>query len=204
MQNIIIPKNWDDKKWTSQDLVEVLNSVSSDDIANIWEEIETREMVVEELKKLVTTQESQVMLWSEWKIVHIDLPAVGDFKWFQFNYFCSKYAYSLDTFNTNDEYIDNSFTIHGIVEFFTALNDYLRNMWVEMDEKIFADENESKIHPKLEEFQKIITWWLYNSWLKDTMWTWTSMKRASFRSPLWFSKFFRSEDEDVGCLLFKI
>ena len=207
-QQIIIPNKWDSKDLKSQELLENLNSVSDEEISAIWDEIDTNKIVIEELKKHVAIQEPQEMLWCEWKKVYIELPAVGDFKWFKFNYFRSKHAYSLNKFNDNNEYIENSFTINEMIEFFTALNDYLRNMWIKTSENIFSheDENERKIHPKIEEYQKIITWYMYNSRLKDTKWSWDSIRRASFWSPIWFSSLFRSSDGsiDYGWLLFKI
>ena len=83
-------------------------------------------------KNHMTIDEDAEMLWHKWRKVHIDLPKVGDVKWFKFDcFFLDKYCDD-DYLDKVPELIDNSYSSEEISDLLRALNRYMQAYWVKM------------------------------------------------------------------------
>ena len=85
------------------------------------------------LKKNVKVEENIKMMWFKWKKVHINLPAVWKFKWFQFEYFVSNCSVNRDDFKKNPQLKKKSYTMQDVWGLLRAMNKYMQSMGVKTD-----------------------------------------------------------------------
>ena len=76
------------------------------------------------------------MLGHKWKLIHINLPKIGNFEWFKFDCFVSNYGYNKKEFEFDSEYDRKFYSMDEISDLLKALNRYMRAYWVNMDENI--------------------------------------------------------------------
>lgn len=200
-QKVIIPKkcNYDIK---SKELLDVLNSVSDHDINNIWDEItekneqkrkwEDKKRIKEYVSKdkfkwnaraiiwdliwnHVKINSDQELLWFKWNIVHLTLPAVWKFKWFNFDYFESLEKINKNDFEKNNEYAEKSFTMKDICELLDAIRSYMNELKVKIDCEINYESrlsrneknNRTTAWKYLKEILKLNDmYWLKDCWIK--------------------------------------
>ena len=92
------------------------------------------EAVLNDLKEHhVKNEENAEMMWHKWKKVHINLPAVGNFEWFKFDFFISKDSLSKEDFENNPEFQNKSFSMNEICNLLYAMNNYLYELWIPYD-----------------------------------------------------------------------
>lgn len=76
------------------------------------------------------------MLGHKWKLIHINLPKIGNFEWFKFDCFVSNYGCNKKEFEFDSEYDKKFYSMDEISDLLKALNRYMRAYWVNMDENI--------------------------------------------------------------------
>ena len=89
--------------------------------------------ILRDLKKNHIEEHDAEEMWYKWKRVHIDLPAVWDFNWFEFDYFVSKNTISQREFKQNLELEKKSHSFWSISKLLEKLNKYMKELWVETD-----------------------------------------------------------------------
>ena len=118
--------------------------------------------VLEDMRKnYVDIEENQEMLGKKWDVVHINIPAVWDFKWFKTDFFVSKDRIALKEFESNPEYEKNSCSFQYSKEMLEAIAGYMREYWVE----------------NIYWFKKENSKWSYDYWVDDYF---------EFKSYYWF------------------
>lgn len=119
------------------ELLEILQKhINSTDDRIYWRENAIIRNLIS--NKYVEILDGKEMLWYNWKIVHITLPKVGEFKWFKFDYFISDEEVDFKTFNENPQVKDLSHSREDIVNLLEAINDYMR------EHGVIIDKNENK------------------------------------------------------------
>lgn len=200
MTTINTPTSWDDELKSRLDgltneqkdkLLEMLQQDKKERIK--W----NKDAILKDLKKnYVKIEENAEMMWYTWKIVHINLPAIWNFKWFKFDYFVSNDPVDESTFEKgpkNESYskkeILNSLQKFGeymseykIKTNITKVNrnDYdLRDYWKYVTDLLWLTEIywlSDEHHGKPEECQT-----RYNAWFCNagtcTIHSWISTQR---------------------------
>lgn len=128
----------------------------------------------------VKIEESKEVLGNKWKNVHIDLPAVWNFKWFNFDFFLSDDVFSDKDFKKEKNYEEMSYTMEELSELLESLRGYMIACWVPVK---YVDHHKEALN-SLRGFEwsaptftaawylQVITNWLHNwnwwqAWLKD-------------------------------------
>lgn len=111
-------------------------------------------------------------MWYEWKKVYIDLPKVGNFPWFKFEYFVSNDKVYKKDFEKKSNLEKKSYSMSDVSKLLQAMNKYM----IELDGKNDGDmdyENELK-YGEINTYRcnawdclKAITWLYDWYWLKD-------------------------------------
>lgn len=143
MQRVIIPRKiWEEG---NRKLLDNLRWISNNDIQAIVKAMKEAEEIRIQREKLtksvleylknnhVEVEENKEMLGYKWKIVHLDLPAAWEFKWFKFNYFESYDTVFPDVFEKKSYLEKYSYSIKEVSELLNAMNEYMRTYWVFMD-----------------------------------------------------------------------
>lgn len=165
-------KNWDESfSHKKNNLFEILKRKTNKLNPNpelIW----NRKKILKDLaENHVKIEENKKMLGSTWKIVHIDLPAIWEFKWFKFDYFISDKWIKKADFESNRKYRKASYSTKEISELLNAMNKYMEVFWIETDRDIdYEDRLKSRKSLKLRceawDCLKAITWLNRWYWLK--------------------------------------
>ena len=154
-QNLVIPNKWDGKDFKSQELLENLNSVSNEQISTISNEIneyqEYREKkqrerkeynenlywnvdwIIKYVKENFVEETDWEFLWEKWKDIHVKLPAIWDFEWFDTVFFISDSFFTRESIELNQQ-INQSLIWANSSDmwlFLKALKKYLKANWVE-------------------------------------------------------------------------
>ncbi len=100
-----------------------------------------KDKVLEKLKKdCVKVEENADMMWYKWRIVHINLPAIGSFKWFKFDYFVSDKKLLWDDIE-NDSKIEKKLqSTEKFEKLLSSLKDFMKGYWIKVDEGFEYDE----------------------------------------------------------------
>jgi hypothetical protein len=89
-------------------------------------------VVVDLKKNYLKVEENVEMYGYKWKIVHIELPSVGWFKWYKFDYFISDEDVYLDIYNSIMWNMRNH-TKLSFASFLNNLNDYMQQFDIKLD-----------------------------------------------------------------------
>lgn len=128
-------------EWLSAEQREKLSSLSDDQAMQLLDTLrqehnkkaemhENVDSFVEDLKNNhVKVEKNANKMWYEWKIIHIDLPAKWDFKWFKFDFFVSESTNVIKRM-INDWSL---YSMKEISELFWAINSYMKASWVDTD-----------------------------------------------------------------------
>lgn len=150
-----------------------------------------KKLILEDLKKnYVKIEENVGIYWYGWKKVHIELPAVWNFKWFKFWYFISDFREEgANILVFNDEIKNKLFSSKEIWKLLQAMNCYMAELWVRTDWNMDY-ENDLRLfrtHSNLYEEKKCkvwdclkeITWldWMYTL-LPDRVDDWAGASRT--------------------------
>jgi len=170
-----ILRNWD--KLSEEKQSELLSTLQkSKKNNNKQEEVNwdtaIREKILDEIKDIkITIEENTEMMWYKWKKVHIKIPAIKDFEWFNFDYFVS---YSTFWSELELEVKKNLYSMEEIANLLQATNKYItRIKWNIDDNKDYEDNTdyETILDTKYRDawkYLKIITWLNSSYWLSDT------------------------------------
>lgn len=94
-----------------------------------------KEAILNDLKENhVQIKENEEMFGYKWKIVHLDLPAVGGFKWFKFDYFVSESSVRKNEFEKDLNLEERSYSMDDIWRLLWAVNEYMKEFGVEAAE----------------------------------------------------------------------
>ena len=127
--------------WLSEEQKEKLLSLSDDQAMELLDTLRqehnkkaemygNEDLLIEDLKKRhVKVEENVKMKWYEWKIVHIDLPAKWDFKWFKFDFFVSE-STNVSVFMISGWKL---YSMKEISELFWVIKSYMKASWVDID-----------------------------------------------------------------------
>lgn len=124
-------------------------------------------------EKYVRTEYDVEMMWYEWKKVHIVLPAVWNFKGYEFDYFVSEDFVAQKDFENNPELGKKSYSMNDISKLLEAVNKFMAELGCETDWDGYKYENELKLWEtgtdrcKVWNCLKFITWLESLYWLKD-------------------------------------
>ena len=100
-----------------------------------WDE----KAVLEDLKKnYITIDWDKEYLWHKWIVVHIKLPAVADFEWFETDYFISNRRVEQRDLVFMKER-KNLYPREKIGKLLEAISRYMRAYWIEMDANVDFD-----------------------------------------------------------------
>ena len=85
--------------------------------------------ILDDLKEnYIKIEEDKEIMWYEWKIVHIDLPAIWDFEWFKFDYFVSYKSVAQEDFEKKFELKKKSYSVEDVSELLQAMNSYMKEL----------------------------------------------------------------------------
>ena len=191
MSGINKPKKWDEElkliyEWLTDEqkdrLIEILIQ-DNNERAN--KKYNNTEAAIKDLKaKNVKIEENTEMMGYKWKKVHINLPAVWNFKWFKFECFVSDEAVTKSAFESNPELEKKSYSMSDISKLLEAINKYMTELWIKNDGKMDY-ENKLK-HSEFSKFRcnawdclKSITWLHSRYWLSDKNVLWKNGSQAS-------------------------
>ena len=152
--NIIIPVVGKDSR--SHELKEVLEVCSDEKIKSIVKEAKKEEKerekreeerkekerkeknlklmwntnaILNDLKENhIKIEEDKEMMWYKWKIIHIDLPKVWNFKWFRFGYFVSNITITKEEFERDPLIEKQSYSMKDVSELLQAMNEYMKEL----------------------------------------------------------------------------
>lgn len=151
--SINTPTGWDEElksrlKWLTpeqrDELLEILKQDKQEreksNSARLYRETKFKDLedyereILEDLKKNhVKVEKNKEILWYKWNIVHIDLPAVWDFKWFKFEYFISNKDIRKESFEKNPEFEKKSCSMEEIWALLKAFNEYMEECGIDTD-----------------------------------------------------------------------
>lgn len=131
-----ILEEWEKLSENEKDeLFKILKEDRTPDLEKIITNEKNYDRIVKNLKKNHNIRvEKGKMMWHKWKIVHINLPAVGEFKWFKFDWFFSKDGIEKRYYEANPEYEEKSYSVDDICELLEALRTYMSLNWADIDE----------------------------------------------------------------------
>ena len=95
-----------------------------------------RDAILKDLKEnYVTVEENAEIGWYMlgWKKVHINLPAVWNFKWFKFNYFVSSRPEFKEELERSPKLVEKLYSMKDVWGLLWAMNRYMQAMGVETD-----------------------------------------------------------------------
>lgn len=181
--------------------------------------IERENEIIQDLKdnKHITIDKDKEMFMKKWKIIHVNLPSVGDFKWFKFDCFVSdessKYWNYVDEedIEENPELEDSLYSISDIWTIFRAINQYMQEKGLDADSDIdyenvlkHRENGGHKYNCKAWNFFKNITGLSGWYWTKDN----DIMGQPTFRGMLncmYDNCYFnRGESDTVASILAKV
>lgn len=145
-----------------------------------------RDSIIKDLKENhVKIEENVEMMWYKWKEVHIDLPAVWNFKWFKFDYFIADDLVKKVNMDKNTELQKKLYSMKDVSKLLQAMNEYMEELQLENDEDINYEvdlrrrEGDCLKKNRAWDCLKAITWlnvwyWLKNKeyWHDDSRVTW--------------------------------
>lgn len=191
MKPIDTPTGWDDKLKSRLEgltpeekarLLEMLKE-NEENNENEQENIEpnpelfwNKEAILKDLKEnYVNVEENAEMMWQKWKKVHIELPAVWNFKWFKFDYFVSYKDFYPNEFKSEQKFVDQSYSMKDIWELLNAMNKYMKELWINIDTNMDYENDlqyweTQKFGCEAWDCIKEIAWLNYLYWLKDRTW----------------------------------
>jgi len=104
-----------------------------------------KDAILKDLKNNhVKVEENTEILWYKWKIIHVDLPSVWDFKWFNFDFFIwNKYENKKDVLN-NSKLEENLYSMSEILELLKNTSNYMKACGIELDKNITDLDNHMK------------------------------------------------------------
>ena len=172
--------------------------------------------ILKNLKEHYVRKDEAEVMWYKWKIVHVNLPAVWNFEWFNFDYFVSYARVHKDDFEANPEFEKKSYSMKKICDILKAMNRYLAELGVK------TDGNKNYENDLQWWNWKSMLWWIVHyfpteskawDWLKDVTWLnrayWTSDKKVYRKEDSrirWDCTYdaacFRNDDETVSHCLF--
>lgn len=135
--------------WLSDEQKEKLSKLSDDKVMEFLDELRqiynkkremyrNRDLIIKDLKENhVKMEENVEMMWYKWKIFHINLPAVWNFKWFKFDCFISDKLVSKEDFKKNPKLIRQSYLVDDISNLWLSLNEYLKEYWAYLDVNMY-------------------------------------------------------------------
>ncbi len=87
--------------------------------------------VLKDMKRnYVDIEKDKEMLGRKWRVVHINFPAVWDFKWFKTDFFVSKDSITAKEFESDPKYEKFSRSFQDSKEILEAIAGYMREYWV--------------------------------------------------------------------------
>ena len=93
------------------------------------------EKVIADLKENhIKVDENVEMYWFKWKIVHVELPPIWWFKWFNFDYFVSDEVIDLENYEKMKHNI-NYHTKRSIWELLNNLSKYMQEFWIDLKDE---------------------------------------------------------------------
>ncbi len=152
--------NWwngqNSKNWTvlkSDDLLKSLQTWESYSLKEelVWKEdllvnelkdhctkIETGKVLVKKNWKFTiknVKNKEDLLSWLQWKIVHIRIPAVWNFKWFDFDFFVSESDIWIDRFDFDNQKCDKvAYSMEDFSKILDAIRGFLSEYWVNIDQ----------------------------------------------------------------------
>ncbi len=119
----------------------------------------------------VKVEEDVRYMWRLWKKIHIDLPKIGEFKWFNFDFFVTKeklpVLYDREHWKRRDKEAEQKnkqlCSEDDIRDLVKALNSYMHECWVDIDKGINLEMLE---RPERWEWSWCETW----NCIKELVW----------------------------------
>ena len=185
---------------------QILEEKKAQIIANLKPEVKRiSEKAITILKGLkekhVKTYENEEVMGFKWKKVHIELPAVWEFKWYNFDYFVSYNNVRERDLDSNPELRKKSFSMEKICEILKNINNYMKAMGVktdwDMNYKYELDRASRQYFGasrcKAWDCLKFITWLNKTYYLSDDIWLAYYIWLACFDTRFFFRTMFRDD-----------
>ena len=143
MTTINTPKGWNDKL---NSIMEEYKSLSDEEKHQLFKLLKQDELdreksiwnidaILEDLKEnYVNIEENKEMLNKKWEIIHINLPAIWKFNWFNFDCFTSNYSEYLYLKDWNEKYKEKSYSMEELQKLYEAIIKYMKEYWIDADE----------------------------------------------------------------------
>jgi len=136
-----------------------------------------KDAILDELKEKYVDIENDVeMVWYKWKIVHINLPVVWNFKWFKFDYFVSESSVRKNEFESNPELEEKSYCMDDIWRLLCAVDEYMKELGVKIGE--------------VKKQEGYIRYWIEGVFNFDA---WDCLKKIA-----WLDKEYRLSDKNIA------
>ena len=135
--------------WLSDEEKEKLSKLSDDQVMEFLDMLRqkynkkremygNRNLIIKDLEENhVKVEENVEMMWYKWKIFHINLPAVWNFKWFKFDCFVSDELVSKENLEGNQKLLRQSYLVDDIVKLWLSIKDYLKEYWAYWDVNMY-------------------------------------------------------------------
>ena len=200
------PSNWD--KELKKSKIEEFSDEKKDEISDLFWEDEY--LILKDLKK----NHVRIDFSENWsRRILLILPAIWNFKWFEFDCFIPNKDILKYDFEHKKWYVDDSYSIQEIWKLLKAINDYMKACWVETDwemdyEKELKARKTRTVNSKAWNILNEITWLNEIFWLKDKNVGWINDDSRAFLSCLGHDCFVnyvdrRWDDEFSAHLLLK-
>ena len=139
------PYDWEEDfnsktQWLSDKTKKEICSILNKTPSYLERDILIKDVLLKDLKENhVKVEENKEMFWYKWKFVYVSLPAIWNFKWFNFDFFVSDdYMYGYE-FDKNPEFAKTSFSKKEISNFLKKFRAYMKERWIEFDRKVDFD-----------------------------------------------------------------
>ena len=150
-----------------------------------------KEAILKDLKENhVKIEENVENFWKEWKIVHIDLPAVWEFEWFKFDCFISNDSFNRETLGKErgtKKTNKNLYSVKEISRLLQAINKYMKALGVDTDWDMDYEKISNKeVYTKSWDIVKNIFgldwyYWLSDETLNNDRWYWCCVDNCYFQ-----------------------
>jgi len=127
-------------QWLSDKTKQEIYSILDNETSGLGRSDLIEQVLLQDLEKNhVRVEENKEMFWYKWKCVYVNLPAIWNFRWCNFNFFESDVCIYEDEFDKNPKLAEASFSKTEIANFLKNFREYMKERWIEFDSNVDFD-----------------------------------------------------------------